>query len=635
MEAYYMQKLVLVPYPKKVDYQNGSFSFKSGDCILFPQNDKNEIYHGMLRLQSILKKQIKLTLSLMIDNPGMNRAAIVFKKEASLTQEGYRLDIQAASILIHYSSGVGAFHAVSTLKQLVMQSGKTLPCLTIEDTPDFKARGIMLDISRDKIPTMETLYETVDFMADLKMNELQLYIEGFSFAYATFPFVWQDGTPVTGEEIMALDRYCKQRYIALVPNQNSFGHMNAWLARKEFAALADNPDGYELDWLPGVILKPDTLDPSDPKSLELIEQITADLLPYFDSHLFNVGCDETELGKGKTKELCEKLGKGQVYLDFILGVYEIVKANGKRMMFWGDIIIKSPELIDQLPKDMIALEWGYEANHRFKEDGIKFKNAGIDYYVCPGTSSWCSLSGRTDNMKANMLNAAVHGKMYGSIGYLITDWGDHGHLQYTCISYPGFAYGAALSWGVEENTDADIAGFLDRFIYQDSASRMGQFSLDLGNYYLKTNNGDNGTTVARMLYGKLEDIQLTEGISSQDFIQIKKYVVDLGDQLSQAQMTCEQTELYDAEFRNTIRLIVHGCDVGLLKLHLKENGDGTAVKAQLEQMIEDITVIINQHEGLWLSRNRNGGLADSVKQLKYLKEAYGQLLLANASEKVG
>ena len=34
-------------------------------------------------------------------------------------------------------------------------------------------------------------------------------------------------------------------------------------------------------------------------------------------------------------------------------------------MMWDDIIIKYPELIPELPKDMIAMIWGYEADHPF------------------------------------------------------------------------------------------------------------------------------------------------------------------------------------------------------------------------------------------------------------------------------
>jgi len=73
--------------------------------------------------------------------------------------------------------------------------------------------------------------------------------------------------------------------------------------------------------------------------------------------------------------------------------------------------------------------------------------AGIPFYVCPGTSSWNSIGGRTENMLANIINAAVNGYKQGAIGLLCTDWGDNGHYQPTYItSYLGFLAAAEFSW---------------------------------------------------------------------------------------------------------------------------------------------------------------------------------------------
>ena len=88
------------------------------------------------------------------------------------------------------------------------------------------------------------------------------------------------------------------------------------------------------------------------------------------------------------------------------------------MMFWGDIIIHHPDLIP-LPPDAIALEWGYEADHPFAEHGTQFAQSGIPFYVCPGTSSWISALGRTENAIGNIRNAAENGLKNGAIGVSI------------------------------------------------------------------------------------------------------------------------------------------------------------------------------------------------------------------------
>ena len=97
------------------------------------------------------------------------------------------------------------------------------------------------------------------------------------------------------------------------------------------------------------------------------------------------------------------------------------------MQFWGDIILEHPQLVPELPRDVFALEWGYEADHPFAEHGALFSKAGIPFYVCPGTSSWNSIAGRTKNALENQLNAARSGLEHGAVGFLNTDWGDNGH----------------------------------------------------------------------------------------------------------------------------------------------------------------------------------------------------------------
>src|ERR1700677_5098205 len=89
--------------------------------------------------------------------------------------QGYRLSIVPAGITISASTPAGQFYAAATLRQLKRQFPKSLPCLEIEDHPDFPVRGVMLDISRDKVPTMQTLYELIDLLASWKINQLQLY----------------------------------------------------------------------------------------------------------------------------------------------------------------------------------------------------------------------------------------------------------------------------------------------------------------------------------------------------------------------------------------------------------------------------------------------------------------------------
>ena len=96
---------------------------------------------------------------------------------------------------------------------------------------------------------------------------------------------------------------------------------------------------------------------TEPGSLKLVQELYDELLPNFSSRQVNIGGDETyDLGQGKSKALVEEKGVGRVYLDFLMSLYREIKARGRTMQFWGDIIVKYPELVAELPRDAIALE---------------------------------------------------------------------------------------------------------------------------------------------------------------------------------------------------------------------------------------------------------------------------------------
>ncbi|MBP5285838.1 MAG: beta-N-acetylhexosaminidase, partial [Kiritimatiellae bacterium] len=297
----------------------------------------------------------------------------------------------------------------------------------------FERRGYLLDISRDRIPTMKTLREIVDLLARCRYNEFQLYTE-HAFAYSRHRAVWEEADPMTPEEIRKLDAYCRMQGIELVANQNCFGHMERWLTKPEYNSLAKFPKGGAVTPWGAVKEYPTTLDPANPGSIALVGELLDELMPNFSSPYVNVNCDETF-----------EISDPEEYLGFLLEVFRLVRRRGKRPMFWGDIVLRHPELVARLPKDAVALDWGYEANHPFDAETERFRAAGLEFYVCPGTSSWRSLGGRVENMRSNLEAAERAGRRNGAKGYLVTDWGDGGHWQPLAASLPGIVLGGAFA----------------------------------------------------------------------------------------------------------------------------------------------------------------------------------------------
>ncbi|MBQ2236986.1 MAG: hypothetical protein II317_02635 [Clostridia bacterium] len=107
---------------------------------------------------------------------------------------------------------------------------------------------------------------------------------------------------------------------------------------------------------------------------------------------------------GKSKPLAEKIGIGRVYLNYLLKLHKYCTEKGKTMMFWADIINEYPELVPEIPKDIVALNWGYY-NDLPKEDScIAFEKSGVPYCVCPGSAVWNTMVGNTTQMLENINN---------------------------------------------------------------------------------------------------------------------------------------------------------------------------------------------------------------------------------------
>lgn len=588
---------VLLPGPRSMILREGRLLLSAIRRVMI-DGEACSLTGIVPRLQQVSRQYLGRELAV---DPCTGRAAgaVMLEVDPAVVPQGqgYRLELDPDHVRLTAHDSAGLYYGVMTLTQLLRQAGDALPVGVIEDYPDFPVRGVMLDISRDKVPTMSTLFALVDRLAEWKFNHLELYTE-HTFAYSHHPDVWAKASPMTAAEIRELDAYCRERFIELVPNQNSFGHMARWLTHPAYRDLAECPDGFAYPWGTRSTL-PNSLNPADPRSLELIAGLYEELLPNFSSLKFNVGCDETwDLGQGRCKALCEQRGKGRVYLDFLLKIHELVHKHGRTMHFWGDIIIQHPELVAELPRDVVVLEWGYEADHPFDEHGSKFAASGLPFYVCPGTSSWNSIAGRTQNMLSNLLSAAENGLKRGASGYLITDWGDNGHWQPLPVSYPGFAAGAALAWNVAGNKGRDWAQALDVHVFQDAAGIMGGVALDLGNAYLECGHQIANATVLFKLLNEKPDWPVPEGVTRETLEQTRATISAIMEKIPQARMACPDADLVADEFMNAGRMLVAACDRGC---RLPVGG---------------LNTIIAEHRRLWLARNRPGGLADSLRNLE-------------------
>ena len=183
-----------------------------------------------------LYKQIS---ALPISQDGLELSLEILDK----TTEGYQLKITQDKVTIVADSTAGAFYALQTLKQCF--KNENLQTLTITDYPDFSYRGVYHDVTRGKVPTVDTLKNFIDTLAYYKINSLQLYVE-HTYEFEQVKDIKEEKGYLTALELQEIDQYCKDNFIEFIPSIATFGHMFEILQTPQFQHL---PKGSCPPWM--------------------------------------------------------------------------------------------------------------------------------------------------------------------------------------------------------------------------------------------------------------------------------------------------------------------------------------------------------------------------------------------------
>lgn len=610
--------LLLVPRPRSVERRPGHVRVHRG---LADEVD-----------QLLARRHLRATnyeprhgLGLFTGMPAAHPEAYLLTIEPS-EREGINVSVSA-------QGDVGVRNGLRTLKQLLRQfDDRRLPWVEIHDEPAFATRGVMLDVSRDKVPTMEQFREVVDLLASLKFNHLQLYTE-HTFAYRGHDEVWAEASPLTAEEIRELDDYCSARGIELAANQNCFGHLAAFLNRPRYNHLAEIEGDNAWRFMQWERRGPFSLCPVLPESEAFVRDLLGQLIPNFRSPLVNIGCDETfDVGWGRSKEAVARAARpwlaslgeadafararAELFFDFVNRICAIVREHGKRPLMWADIAMTHPDMLDRLGKDVVGLAWCYEPppEAKFAEEVAHLRGHGLEAWVCPGTSSWRSITGRTTESQANMLTAAACAGE--ATGLLVCDWGDAGHMQQWPISMTRLADAAEAAWnGPAARFDANHAAATSLHVFDDHCNAIAPWLDRLGD-------------LDRTLRVRCK-IRNASAIFSDLFPPIPpkpghRYLIDApAEEWKRLQIDLAQLEsakpgigdvLLDQELDHTLAMarlaVEHGLSCRLAPDGLSPRSeDRPALRAQAEHCLAEL-------RRLWTARNRTGGLDRSSQHLK-------------------
>lgn len=528
--------------------------------------------------------------------------------------EAYRLEVAGTGVVICARTEAGMRCGRATLAQL-RRMGR-VPGLVIEDAPKFAQRGVMLDISRDRVPTMATLFELVDRLAGWKMNHLQLYVE-HTIAYAGHEAVWGVASPLTLEELSALDAYAAGRGVSLNANQNCLGHFERWLKHPRYAPLAERACGQMVrgEWY----VRPNTLCPLDARVPGLLEDLLQQQLPVCSGGYANIGCDEPwDLGKGRSRAACERDGKGRVFSRHVAMVAELVRRLGKRPQYWCD---PEPHEDDGLPRDLVALIWGYEKNSDLHMRAAAHRHAGREVWVAPGTSCWNSSTGRTWNRRVNLDHAAATPE---AEGFLCTAWGDGGHRQPWPVTLAGFADAAMAAWSGAGQYDNAALG---RHAFGNEA--LGDWLIRLGEVDAELCRGERPNW-----HGQAPDnVPLANRTALWQEMETPLFEMDGRGDVAAWQEVRERLQQLRRELTGVgpcggsgagspdeakecgfVEECAFAADVALWTVERAVVRRTGPTVPQRKQLAERMVELIETHRRQWLGRSRYGGLEDSTQR---------------------
>ncbi len=412
--------------------------------------------------------------------------------------EIYEIEIKQDLISVNANSIVAAFYAIQTLRQIFTH--KNIPCLYIKDWPDLKYRGFYHDATRGRILTVDAAKKLIDTMAYYKLNSLQLYVE-HTYEFKELKELNKTTGCLTSEELHQIDLYAKQNFIDFIPSLSTFGHMYEILEQEPFKNLRVLKENFK-NYLFARMMH-HTINPEEKESIELVKSLIDQYVPCFSSEYFNICCDETfDLKNYKGQSDSKTL-----YIEFVKQIIAHVKAKGKKVMMWADILLEYPELIEQIDDDIYFLNWEYEPEPN-EQKIIKFKNLGRTQIVCPGTWSWYRFCERVEWEEQNIANMANYAYEHGAFGMLNTNWGDFGHPAPIELALYGMVLGAAKSWEHKTNLDDDYFADVDYLLYkQDGAvAILKQLSL----YHSKLEWRDFVAVKVAFEYGDKPEIKLSE-----------------------------------------------------------------------------------------------------------------------------
>ncbi len=275
--------------------------------------------------------------------------------------ESYHLDVSPTQVQLSAANPLGTLHGLQTFLQLVRitPQGFSVPAVTIDDSPRFPWRGLMIDVSRHFIP-IPVIERDLDGMEAVKLNVFHWHLsddQGFRVESKKFPLLQEKGSNglyYTRDQIRQVIEYARDRGIRVVPEFDMPCHTTSWFVG--YPQLASGKGPYQIAIHMGVLNA--AMDPTKDSTYKFLNSFIEEMAGLFPDRYFHIGGDECN-GKewNANPQIQSFMHAHNIANDAALQAYftarvqKLVAQHHKIMEGWDEVL--QPET----PKDVVIQSW--------------------------------------------------------------------------------------------------------------------------------------------------------------------------------------------------------------------------------------------------------------------------------------
>lgn len=362
----------------------------------------------------------------------------------SADESSFECKISADGIKITYSTLAAAARGI----------GSALSGIECSENTPFKSLGIMLDVSRGMVMTVEHLKKWLRRLALSGCNMIMLYTED-TYRLENEPYFGRFRGAYSAQEIREIDSYAAKLGIEVIGCIQTLGHMEQILRwQNAYSDISDTG----LDLLEG-----------EEKTYLLIEKMIRFWAENLSSERIHIGMDETQqLGRGRHLTLNGYEDPFEILNRHLARVNDICLANGLKPMIWSDMYFRfnnikheyydwskalDKDVMARVPSDVELVYWDYY--HKEEEPYVQMitrhREAGFEPVMASGIWTWPTLwYNHVQTMKTIVpcINVCRKEKIKE---LFFTMWGDDGAYCNYDSSLFGIIKAADLAFGAEDD----------------------------------------------------------------------------------------------------------------------------------------------------------------------------------------